>query len=102
MGDGSNYDLQYVPGSNNGWGYGGYVDAFEYWLYNYSPGPATIDGISGSSTGGNVAGSQAHVGDRQYVTLATQGLQVNRIAYMQVVGVEAGNIVADMWVWNAS
>jgi hypothetical protein len=101
-GDGSNYDLQYAPGGDKGWGYDGYVDAFNSWPYTYSPGPARIDGISGTSTGSNVVGTQANVGDRLYITLATQGLSVDRIAYMQVVGSSPGNIVADMWVWNAS
>ena len=72
-GDGSNYDLQYVPGNDSGWGYNGYVDAFSYWPYTYAPGPAIINGISGTSTGGDVAGTQAHVGDRLYVTLSTPG-----------------------------
>jgi hypothetical protein len=43
------------------------------------------------------------VGDRMYVTLAIDGrLNANGIAYMQVVRVESGDIVVDMWVWNAS
>jgi hypothetical protein len=99
--DGSNYDLQYVPGSDNGWGYGGFVDAFNPWSYNYSPGPATINGISGTSTGSDVAGMEAHVGDRLYVTRST-AFRVDRIAYMQIVGVGRGGVVADIWTWNAS
>jgi hypothetical protein len=103
MGDGSNYDLQYVPGSNTGWGDGGNVADFDYWSYNYSPGPATIHGVTGNSTGGSAPGSQAHLGDRLYVTLWENGsIQVNRIAYMQVVAIGTGYVIADMWVWNAS
>jgi hypothetical protein len=101
-GNGSNYDLQYAPGDDRGWGYDGYVGVFNSWPYKYSPGPAGINGISGTSTGSNVVGTQANVGDRLYVTLATQGFPVDRIAYMQVVGTPSGSIVADMWVWNAS
>ena len=94
-------DLQYVPGGDNGWGYGGYVDAFNSWSHNYAPGPATINGISGTSTGSDVVGTEAHVGDRLYVTRA-YAFQVDRIAYMQIVRVGTGSVVADIWVWNAS
>lgn len=100
-GNGDDYDLQYVPGSDNGWGYGGYVDAFNSWSHNYAPGPATINGISGTSTGSDVTGTEAHVGDRLYVTRA-YAFQVDRIAYMQIVRVGRGSVVADIWVWNAS
>lgn len=99
IGDGSNYDLHYVPGTDTGWGCGGQVVAFSSWPYKYSPGPATINGISGSSTGCDVGGMQVHIGDRLYGTLTTW-VSVDRIAYMQIVGKEAGNIVAETWVWN--
>ena len=100
--NGSNYDLQYVPGNGNGWeGYSIDIYAFDYWPYKYRPGPATISGTE-NSAGGGVTGTQAHVGDREYVTFLTSGGTVGKVAYMQIVGIGKGSIVADMWVWIAS
>jgi hypothetical protein len=78
------------------------VASFSYWPYKYPPGPATIKGINGSLA--DVYEKKAHVGDRMYVTIEAQGpgTGVDRIAYMQVVGLEQGTVKADMWVWNSS
>jgi hypothetical protein len=100
-GDGNAFDLQYIPGSGNGWDCRGWVSDLDYWSYNYAPGPATINGIAGDWKG--CSRNQADVGDRMYVTIATDGrFNSNRIAYLQVVRVDPGDIVVDMWVWNAS
>jgi hypothetical protein len=96
-GDGSNYDLQYVPGNGNAWNCGRYVEDFDYWSHSYPPGPATINGVSENMMG--CALGQAHVGDREFVTLSTVGF-VNRIAYMQIAETGAGGVVADIWTWN--
>lgn len=102
IGDGNEYDLQYISGNDNGWDCRGSVNVLDYWSYTSRPGPATINGIVGNWIG-CARGKQAHVGDRMYVTIATGGrFNANRIAYMQVVRVDSGDIVADMWVWNAS
>ena len=58
-------------------------DYFSSWSHSYSPGPATINGISENMVG--CALGQAHVGDRESATLDTVGF-VNRIVYMQIVG----------------
>jgi hypothetical protein len=102
VGDGNEFDLQYIPGSGNDWDCRGSVKVFDYWSYTGRPGPATINGIVGNWTGCE-RGKRAYVGDRIYVTIATDGrFNANRIAYMQVVRVDSEDIVVDMWVWNAS
>jgi hypothetical protein len=99
--DGRNFDMQYVPGDGNGWNDN--VNTFDYWQDPYRPGPATIYGIfmSRGNSYDNVAGMQAHTGDRLYSILDVAG-RPNRIAYMQIVGMKAGSITADIWLWNAS
>jgi hypothetical protein len=97
VGDGASYDLQYISGNGNAWNCGRYVSYFSPWSYSYSPGPATLNGVSENQAG--CALGQAHVGDRDYAILDTVGF-TNRIVYMQVVGVGPGSIVADTWVWN--
>jgi hypothetical protein len=99
MGDGSNFDLQYVPGSRNAWSSN---NGLHYWLNKYAPGPATINGIAGSSSNDVPAGPQAHIGDRLYDVLNTEGNGIDIIAYMQVLEVTTENVVVDMWLWNAS
>lgn len=98
-GDGNNYDIQYLPGDGNGWNDS--TDCFNYWLNHYRPGPATIDGIISNECNDNVAGTQAHIGDRLYIGLG-DGNGIDRIGYMQVVGMAGANVIVDMWVWNAS
>jgi hypothetical protein len=99
VGDGTNYDIQYSPGSAlPPWGTGHYVEVFNYWSYGYRPGPATINGISANMAGSGV-NNAAQVGDRLFVAISTEGF-TDRIVYMQVVGVGAGSVIADTWVWN--
>lgn len=97
-GDGTTYDLQYLPGSEFvHWSTGHYLVVFSYWSYHYRPGPATIDGISETMEGSDVS-DIAHVGDRMFAARSVG--HVNRVIYMQVVGVTPGSIVADTWVWD--
>ena len=97
MGDGNDYDLQYLSGDDNAWNCGHYVDYFSPWSHNYSPGPAMINGVSENMLG--CALGQAHVGDREFATLDTVGF-VNRIVYMQIVGTKSGSVITEAWVWN--
>jgi hypothetical protein len=96
--NGSNYDLQYLPGNGNGWNNN--VSYSDYWSHQFKFGPANIVGIiGGSGEYDNVAGTQASVGDRLW-TASTGDNGIDRITYMQVIGVGAENVVVDMWVWQ--
>lgn len=77
------------------------MNALDYWLYGYKPGPATINGISNDSSIQDAGGAQARVGDRLYATF-DEGEGIDKIAYMQVIEVGTENVVVDMWVWNRS
>jgi hypothetical protein len=100
IGEGSNYDLQYVPGDGNSWRCGNSHNLGS-WSYGYRPGPATIIGLVGIVAG--CASGQTHVGDRYFVTLSNAGgVVIIRIVYMQIIGIGPGGIVAEAWVWNSA
>lgn len=98
MGDGSNFDIQYVPGSGTGTGWAP-SNALSYWAKPYRPGPATINGIWQNSIS-DATGAQANDGDLIYEVINTSGNGVDVIAYMQVVAVHVGSVTVDMWIWN--
>ena len=99
VGDGSGYDLQYLPGGGIGyWGCGHYVEVLNYWSYAYRPGPATIDGVS-KTMEGCYLNRMANVGDRVFVAISTNGF-TDRIVYMQIVAADPRGITADAWEWN--
>lgn len=97
VGNGSNFDLQYIPGSGAGWITSGTSGDFGYWDNNYRPGPATINGIVVSGDDNTEpGGKQARLGDR----LIYENSEDNIVAYMQVTSTPAGDVVTDMWLWN--
>jgi hypothetical protein len=97
VGNGSNFNIQYVPGS--GWGVGGSWGDFAYWDYNYRPGPATINGIAlANDDHTDPRGQLAQAGDR----LIYQDSDGTIVSYMQVTRVAAGDVVTDMWLWIKS
>ena len=93
VGDGSNFDLQYVPG--NGWAAGNNIVEIDNWPVNLKPGPAAINGFlnAGDATSSPV-GSVAHVGDTiDWIN------ENNVIGYLDVTAVNSQGIDVDMWVW---
>ena len=99
--NGSDFTLQYIPGAGNGgWGVGNQAGEIIYWLNNYAPGSATINGIIdyGNYQGQNPVGTQANVGDR----LCFEDEQSDIIVYMQVLRTSGGYTETDSWQWDAS
>jgi hypothetical protein len=107
VGNGSSFNLQYLPGSDDGdgWQFGNNSGALTMakWTVTYAPDPGTINGISqNSGSGCDECGQQVNAGDRWYITLDTdQKDSTNMIAYMQVIKVGQESVVADIWTWTA-
>jgi hypothetical protein len=99
-GTGSKYDLQYIPGGENGWRDSDDAGYLMYWTYKYHPGPATIDGMIENAVDQNSSldpyGMQAHAGDR----ISYQNVTSNIIGYMQVIRVTSQGVVVDAWLWD--
>ena len=97
--NGSNFNIQYVPGSGNGWVTGGNWGDFGYWENNYAPGPATINGIVQSGDDRtDPRDQQAQIGDR----LMYESSDKTIVSYMQITETPAGDVIADMWLWDKS
>lgn len=97
VGNGSNFNIQYVPG--NGWGVGGSWGDFGYWDNTYRPGPAIITGIvQAGADHTDPRGQLAQAGDRLFY----QSNDGTIVSYMQVTRVAAGVVVTDMWLWVKS
>jgi hypothetical protein len=99
--DGSNFDLQYVPGSGNGWSIGEYIGSAAYWTFNYKPGPSSINGLFDSDNYQSFGGATAYVGDRLCIG-GSGRYEFGTVIYMQVTSVGATGVDADAWMWSGS
>jgi hypothetical protein len=96
-GNGSNFDIQYVP--DDGWHAGNNTGEMDNWPRTTPPGPASINGfiMAGAATSAP-QGSIAHPGD----TIDWINQDSNMIGYIDVTGLNASGVEVDMWVWSKS
>jgi hypothetical protein len=96
--NGSNYDLQYLPGGEGGWNNN--VSYSDFWSHQFKFGPANIMGIiGGRGYFDSVVGTQANLGDQLW-TVSEGDDSITRITYMQVVSTGLDDVVVDMWMWQ--
>jgi hypothetical protein len=94
-GNGSNFDIQYVPG--HGWSVNNDTQEMDNWPSTIQPGPATINGfIMAGDANSAPQGNVAHVGD----TIDWISQNNDLIGYIDVVSVNASGVEVDMWVWT--
>jgi len=94
-GNGSNFDIQYVPG--DGWAASNDTQEMDDWPSTIRPGPATIVGfIMAGAPSSAPQGAIAHIGD----TIDWISQSNNVVGYMDVTGLDAGGVEVDMWVWT--
>jgi hypothetical protein len=94
LANGSDYDLQYLPGTGWEGNSGGTIAQIGYWLNTYRPGPSIINGFLDGNYQ-DPMGAEASVGDRICIRSSP-----SIIVYMQVVSSEPSGVVVDMWLWD--
>jgi hypothetical protein len=91
--NGSNFDIQYIPG--NGWAAGNNTVEMDNWPITIQPGPSTING-SMNNGGQTTTPTTAQVGEE----LDWMNQNQNMVGYIFVTAVNNAGVEVDMWVWT--